>query len=223
VGGAQQGDRFGGALDGAAEQFSGGYDKGLSPADFVEDMRRSNRLILGIGHRIKSRTNPDLRVTIIKEFVRKHFPAAPILDYALAVEAVRPQRGVGGRGASFISRGVCLGDHGQERQPHSECGRRHWRGLCRLDAHVRRFQPRRGRCAYIRSRGSHCATALTHACGGWGLKEYVKTGTLNALFVVGRSIGFVGHYLDQKRLKQGLYRHPWDDISYLVGNESAAP
>ncbi|KAJ1839634.1 ATP citrate lyase subunit 1, partial [Coemansia sp. RSA 486] len=29
------------------------------------------------------------------------------------------------------------------------------------------------------------------------------------------SIGFIGHYLDQKRLKQGLYRHPWDDISYL--------
>jgi len=26
----------------------------------------------------------------------------------------------------------------------------------------------------------------------------------------------VGHYLDQKRLKQGLYRHPWDDISYVV-------
>lgn len=25
----------------------------------------------------------------------------------------------------------------------------------------------------------------------------------------------VGHYLDQKRLKQGLYRHPWDDISYI--------
>ena len=24
-----------------------------------------------------------------------------------------------------------------------------------------------------------------------------------------------GHYLDQRRLKQGLYRHPWDDISYL--------
>ncbi len=24
-----------------------------------------------------------------------------------------------------------------------------------------------------------------------------------------------GHYLDQRRLKQGLYRHPWDDIAYL--------
>lgn len=26
----------------------------------------------------------------------------------------------------------------------------------------------------------------------------------------------IGHYLDQKRLKQGLYRHPWDDISYVL-------
>lgn len=25
-----------------------------------------------------------------------------------------------------------------------------------------------------------------------------------------------GHYLDQRRLKQGLYRHPWDDISYIL-------
>lgn len=29
-------------------------------------------------------------------------------------------------------------------------------------------------------------------------------------------MGFIGHYLDQKRLKQGLYRHPWDDISYVM-------
>lgn len=27
---------------------------------------------------------------------------------------------------------------------------------------------------------------------------------------------FLGHYMDQKRLKQGLYRHPWDDISYVL-------
>lgn len=44
----------------------------------------------------------------------------------------------------------------------------------------------------------------------------LQIGTLNGLFVLGRSIGFIGHYLDQKRLKQGLYRHPWDDISYLT-------
>ena len=47
-------------------------------------------------------------------------------------------------------------------------------------------------------------------------REYVQIGALNAIFVLGRSMGFIGHYLDQKRLKQGLYRHPWDDISYVL-------
>lgn len=47
-------------------------------------------------------------------------------------------------------------------------------------------------------------------------QEYIKVGALNALFVLGRTTGFIGHYIDQKRLKQGLYRHPWDDIAYLT-------
>ena len=50
----------------------------------------------------------------------------------------------------------------------------------------------------------------------------VQNGCLNGLFVLGRSIGFIGHYLDQKRLKQGLYRHPWDDISYMM-DDGAKP
>ncbi len=44
----------------------------------------------------------------------------------------------------------------------------------------------------------------------------IETGALNGLFVLGRSIGFMGHILDQKRLKAGLYRHPWDDILYTT-------
>ena len=40
-------------------------------------------------------------------------------------------------------------------------------------------------------------------------------GVLNGLFVLGRSIGLIAHFLDQKRLRTGLYRHPWDDITYL--------
>lgn len=47
-------------------------------------------------------------------------------------------------------------------------------------------------------------------------QEYINIGAINSLFVLGRSIGFIGHYMDQKRLKQGLYRHPWDDISYVL-------
>ncbi len=45
--------------------------------------------------------------------------------------------------------------------------------------------------------------------------DYISMGALNGLFVLGRSIGMIGHHLDQKRLKQGLYRHPWDDIAFL--------
>jgi len=46
--------------------------------------------------------------------------------------------------------------------------------------------------------------------------DYIKMGVLNGLFVLGRSIGFIGHYIDQLRLKQGLYRHDTADITYLV-------
>ena len=36
--------------------------------------------------------------------------------------------------------------------------------------------------------------------------ELIANGCLNGLFVLGRSVGFIGHFLDQKRLKQPLYR-----------------
>ena len=55
--------------------------------------------------------------------------------------------------------------------------------------------------------------------------EYVQIGALNGLFTLGRTIGFIGHHLDQKRLKTPLYRHPADDFhiematpSRVVGN-----
>lgn len=50
------GSRFGGALDGAAEEFSKAFDNGLSPRDFVDTMRKQNKLILGIEHRISHGT-----------------------------------------------------------------------------------------------------------------------------------------------------------------------
>ena len=38
------GSRFGGALDGAAEEFTRAFDNGLSPRDFVDAMRKQNKL-----------------------------------------------------------------------------------------------------------------------------------------------------------------------------------
>ncbi|KAF9081668.1 citrate synthase [Mortierella sp. AD031] len=168
------GDRFGGALDGAAEQFSSAYDKLLSPREFVSSMRKQNKLILGIGHKIKSRTNPDLRVEIIKNYAKTHFPATPVLDYALAVETITTSK----------KDNLILNVDGAI-------------GILFVDL--------------LRNSGAFTREEA---------EEYIKIGTLNGLFVLGRTIGFIGHFLDQKRLKQGLYRHPWDDISYLTpGNE----
>lgn len=61
-----------------------------------------------------------------------------------------------------------------------------------------------------------CFVDMLRTCGAFSQEEaneLIDNGCLNGLFVLGRSIGFIGHFLDQKRLKQPLYRHPWDDIT----------
>jgi len=164
------GDRFGGALDAAARQFSEAYDKGQHPMEFVNGMRKKGELIMGIGHRVKSINNPDMRVLIIKEFVKENFPATPLLDYALEVEKITTSK-----------------------KPNL---------ILNVDGVI-------GVAFVDLLRNSGCFTPEEAV-------EYVEIGTINGLFVLGRCTGFIGHYLDQKRLKQGLYRHPWDDISYVL-------
>lgn len=46
------------------------------------------------------------------------------------------------------------------------------------------------------------------------IMELLEVELFNAIFLLGRSIGIVGHVLDQKKMKEPLYRHPWDDILY---------
>ncbi|KAI1457854.1 citrate synthase [Annulohypoxylon moriforme] len=164
------GSRFGGALDGAAEEFSKAADNGLSPREFVDTMRKQNKLIPGIGHRIKSRNNPDLRVELVKEYVLARFPSHKLLDYALAVETVTTSK----KDNLILNVDGCI-------------------AVCFVD--------------------------LMRSCGAFSPEEaedYMKMGVLNGLFVLGRSIGLIAHYLDQKRLRTSLYRHPWDDITYLL-------
>jgi len=163
------GPRFGGAIDGAAEQFTQAYDANWSAKKFVDNMKQENKLIMGIGHRIKSVQNPDKRVEILKDYAIKHFPATPLLSYALEVEKVTTSKNPN----LILNVDGCIGTSFVD---------------------------------------------LLRGCGCFSrgeADEYVKNGCLNGLFVIGRSIGLVGHYLDQVRLKQPLYRHPWDDISYV--------
>jgi hypothetical protein len=58
-----------------------------------------------------------------------------------------------------------------------------------------------------------CFVDLLRNCGAFSPEEaedYMQMGVLNGLFVLGRSIGLIAHFLDQKRLRTGLYRHPWE-------------
>jgi len=161
------GPRFGGALDGAAQQFSQALDKGLTPQQFVDDMKSRGILIQGIGHRIKSVHNPDMRVTIIKDYAKARFKSTPLLDYALEVEKITTAK----RDNLILNVDGCI-------------------GICFADLLRTEF-------------GKELAA------------DYINMGALNGLFVLGRTIGLMGHYLDQNRLKQPLYRHPWDDIAYM--------
>jgi len=162
------GPRFGGAIDDAAKMFSDAYDRGLTPSEFVEEMKRKGENIQGIGHLIKSVRNPDMRVTIMKDYAKKHFKATPLLDYALEVEKITTAK----KDNLILNVDGCI-------------------GICFVDM-LRNEMPRNE------------------------ADEYIKMGALNGLFVVGRTIGMTAHFLDQKRLKQGLYRHPWDDITYMT-------
>lgn len=44
------------------------------------------------------------------------------------------------------------------------------------------------------------------------LDQLIAADFFNALFVIPRTIGFTAHYLDQKRLDEGLFRLPDDDV-----------
>ena len=162
------GPRFGGAVDDAARYFSAALDQNKDPDAFVEEMKKKGIRVPGIGHRVKSKDNPDKRVELLISYAHKNFPATKYLDYALRVEDYTLSKSSnlilnvdGAIGALFVD--------------------------------------------------------LLHGCGMFSeaeIADIIDVGYVNALFVLARSIGFLGHALDQKRLKQPLYRHPGDDVLF---------
>jgi ATP citrate (pro-S)-lyase len=50
------------------------------------------------------------------------------------------------------------------------------------------------------------------------LEQMISADFFNALFVLPRLIGFTAHYLDQKRIDEGLFRLPDNDV-FLWDNE----
>jgi len=152
-----------------ARYFKYANDNGMTPEEFMAYMKSEGKTISGIGHRIKSVRNPDLRVSGLKKFAAENFPATPLLDFALEVEKLTTSKkdnlilNVDG------TIGILMVDM--------------WRALGYSEEEIDGF---------------------------------IDAGALNAFFVVGRSIGFIGHILDEKRLGMPMYRHPTSDILYNV-------
>ena len=164
------GPRFGGAIDDAAREFKRARDSGLTPEQFVSQMKAAGINIPGIGHRIKSVKNPDKRVELLISYAKENFERTDLLDYALQVQEITTSK----KGNLILNVDGCI-------------------GILFLD--------------------------LMGSCGVFDEKDVqdvITYGYLNGLFALGRSIGIIGHILDQKRLESRLYRHPQDDIAYML-------
>ena len=162
------GPRFGGAISDAAKYVREAIQKGMEPQEFVKYMKDIVKInIPGIGHRIKSVQNPDVRVQLLKEFVFKNFNKHPHLDFALEVEKLTTAK----RNNLILNVDGCIGITFLDL-------------LENLD-----FTPEE-------------------------IEDVIYSEALNGLFVLGRSIGMMGHIFDQKRQRAGLYRQPWDEILF---------
>ncbi len=162
------GPRFGGAISDAAKYIKLAMDKRMTPQEFVDYMKNVAGInIPGIGHRIKSVQNPDVRVKLLKEFVFNNFEKHPFLDYALEVEKITTSK----RNNLILNVDGCI-------------------GICFMDLLENLDLSEEEK------------------------NDVVETEMLNGFFVLGRSIGMMGHIFDQKRQRAALYRQPWDEILF---------
>lgn len=159
------GPRFGGAIDEAMKYFYLAVKRNITPAEFVNEMKMKGINIPGIGHRIKSKYNPDKRVELLKEFAQRELSIRKYLNYALEVE--------------------------KETLKKSE------KLILNVDGAI---------AAILLDMFEEL---------GYNVEEMLEIGYGNAIFVLARSIGIIGHIMDQKRLKQPLYRHPDDDVLFV--------
>lgn len=163
------GPRFGGAIDDAAKYFKEAVDKKMTPMDFIKSMKDRGMNIPGIGHRVKSLKNPDMRVKLLKDWTFRNLKDHTLLDFAMEVEQITTTK----KENLILNVDGCI-------------------GILFVDI--------------LKSTGQFSDSDIDNI---------IKIGTLNGFFVLGRTIGLIGHYLDQKRLNSSLYRQPWDEVLYL--------
>lgn len=160
------GPRFGGAIDGAGFYWLECIQENKQAEEFVTQMKEKWENIPGIGHKVKSRFNPDKRCEIL-ENLAKDFPTTKHLTFAKQVQELTLEKK-----ANLI---------------------------LNVDGYI--------------------AAMLLDIFEDIGMdhnekKMYVQAWIFNGLFLLSRTIWFIGHAIDQKRLGEWLHRTSWDDILY---------
>lgn len=154
------GDRFGGAINGAAKIWFTAVSHGTSAEIVVEEYAKKREYILGIGHRKYSIYQPDPRVTALAEYGKSVLHETPHLALAEAVAALTTKKR-----ANLI---------------------------LNVDGVVSALL-----LDYLLEKEGFNASELA---------DLIEIEFFNALFLIPRSVGFIGNYLDQKRIDEGLFR-----------------
>jgi len=164
------GPKFGGAVNQAGIDFYNGYKNNYKPYEFVEFMKNKGQVISGIGHKIKSKDNPDKRVVMLEKFINENYPVdlkLNLTNFAKEVEKITLQK----------KNNLILNVDG-------------FIAVSILDGLLHHFD-----------------------------KEYVEKllelDIFNAFFILGRTIGLIGHHIDQKMLGSDLYRMSADRVGYI--------
>lgn len=154
------GDRFGAAINGAANVWHSAVSCGTTASELVDEYSTRRQYILGIGHKKYSVYKPDPRVAELITHGSDVLRETPHLDLALAVAALTSKKR-----ANLI---------------------------LNVDGAVSALL-----LDYLLEKEGFDSTALA---------ELIEIEFFNALFLIPRSVGFIGNYLDQKRIDEGLFR-----------------
>ncbi len=159
------GNRFGGAINAAAEVWFRNVEAGKAAQTLVEEFAGRKQYIPGIGHRKYRVDQKDPRVTALQGQglgLAKH----AYLDYAMAVEKITTAKkanlilNVDGTIAAVM---LDLLETEENMSPKE-------------------------------------------------IEDLIRAEFFNSLFVISRTVGFIAHYLDQKRLNEPLFRLNEEDV-----------
>lgn len=160
------GDRFGGAVNGAAKVWHTAVSCGTSAQEVVDSYSASRDYILGIGHKKYSVYKPDPRVAALVSHGTSVLKSTPHLDLALRVADLTSKKRAnlilnvdGAMSALFMD--------------------------------------------FLLEKEGFTHTEIT---------QLIDIEFFNSLFLIPRTVGFIGNYLDQKRIDEGLFRLNDEDI-----------